>query len=165
MPPIPQHDASPIRKGKTPLPVGSVRPGGRAGPSSDRRSKRLGKRERRWTEGVLEALYPSGATPGMPGAADVNLIDFYEDYVSRLPLLSAVGLRLVVFLVAFTPFLVVGSLRPVHRLSPRRRERHLHRWATSNVYWIREGITLIKAATLMGYGGHPDVQRALGMRS
>lgn len=129
------------------------------------RPVKLGKGERRWTAGVLEALYPSGAVAGMPGANDVNLIDFYDEYVSLLPLLSSVGLRAVIFLVAFTPFLFIGSLRPVHRLSREKRELHLHRWATSNVYWIREGITLIKAATLMGYAGHPDVQRAIGMRS
>lgn len=129
------------------------------------RRTRLSGLERRWTLGVMETMYPSGAVEGLPGAAEVDMLGFYEDYLARAPWLTRVGLRAMFFLLAFTPLFFVGVPLPLHRLSPAKRQRHLEKWANSGIYWIRELITLLKAVTIMGYCADPRVRRALGMRN
>lgn len=129
----------------------------------ERRSKGLGAFERRWTAGVFDTLYPANAVDGMLGSQEVDLLEFHTDYLRRLPAMAHIGLRAAIFLVAFTPLFFVGIPLPLHRLSPEKRLRHMQKWEVSKLYFIRELITLIKAATIMGYASHPKVKAALGM--
>lgn len=96
-----------------------------------------------------------------PIAADVAR--FFADYLRRAPLLSAVGLRLMVWALVWMPVVFVGRPLPASALSPAVRERYLTRWTHSRVYYVREGFFLVKMVALLGWGAHPAVRARFAM--
>jgi len=119
--------------------------------------------ERRWIETVLETLLPCGVVEGLPGARETALADYMDEYLRRVPPLTALGLRAAFAAVAWSPVATLGRAAPITRLDAADREAHLVAWESSDNYWVRETVTLLKAATLLGWGGDRRVRESLGI--
>jgi hypothetical protein len=100
---------------------------------------------------------------GEPVDVARDIAAFVDRYLQRVPPRAALGLRVVVWAIAWMPLLVVGVPLPAHALSRATRERYLARWASSRVYFLREGFYLLKAIALMGWGAHATVRARLGV--
>jgi hypothetical protein len=94
-------------------------------------------------------------------AADVAA--FFSSYLSRAPLVAAVGLRWMIWALTWLPLAFVGRPLPASSLSAPLRERYFERWVGSRSYWIREGFFLVKTVALLGWGAHPAVRQRFGM--
>jgi hypothetical protein len=88
---------------------------------------------------------------------------FLDGYLRRVPFPAAFGLRAVIWAITWLPLLFVGIPLPADRLSRAARERYLARWASSKIYFLREGFYLLKAIALMGWGAQPVVRERLGL--
>jgi hypothetical protein len=88
---------------------------------------------------------------------------FLDDYIRRVPFQAALGLRAAIWAITWLPLLFVGIPLTANRLSPGARARYLERWASSKVYFLREGFYLLKAIALMGWGAQPVVRERLGL--
>lgn len=95
---------------------------------------------------------------GEPLATAASVSRFLAEYLRRAPTMAALGLRVVLWAIVWLPVLFVGRPLPADRLSERTRRRYLLRWASSKVYWIREGFYLAKAIALLGWGAQDDVR-------
>jgi len=88
---------------------------------------------------------------------------FLDAYLRRVPFQAALGLRVVVWAVTWLPLFFLGIPLSANRLSHEARMRYVERWASARIYLVREGFYLLKAISLMGWGGHPDVRARLGV--
>jgi hypothetical protein len=118
---------------------------------------RLGTGAQRRLGVVLATLLGEPA----PLAADVAA--FVAGYLRRAPLLSSVGLRLMIWALTWLPLVFVGRPLPASALSPEVRERYFERWVSSPSYYVREGFFLVKTVALFGWGAHPEVRARFGM--
>jgi len=100
---------------------------------------------------------------GEPPEVAAAVAAFLDGYLRRVPLQAAFGLRAVVWAIGWLPILFVGTPLPAHRLSSAARLRYLQRWASSRIYFVREGFYLLKAIALMGWGAQPVVRARLGL--
>jgi hypothetical protein len=103
---------------------------------------------------------------GMLGESDAIATDvaaFFSQYLRRVPLLAAFGLRLMVWALVWLPIAFVGRPAPASSLSPEVRDRYLARWAHAPSYYLREGFFLVKTVALLGWGAHPEVRARFAM--
>lgn len=122
--------------------------------------------ERRWLLLVFDAILPADACPELPiGARDIPLDRFARDFFAVTPALQSLGLRLALWalVLVFTP-LVLRRPRTFAGATPDERRRVLDRLAQSRIYSLRELPALLKLIASMGFFGHPEVQRRLGLR-
>jgi hypothetical protein len=125
---------------------------------------RFSRIEKRMMLGVFDAILPSGADPRLPiGARDLPMGRFLDDILQRSPVLFALGLRAALWLVTLSPLAVIGRPRTFGGLSPGDRVRVLERLSHSRVYAIRELPNLLKLVACLGFAGHPDVRRHIGL--
>jgi hypothetical protein len=88
---------------------------------------------------------------------------FLDAYMRRVPFQAAMGLRLVIWAIAWLPLFFIARLGPAHALSPGIRARYLTAWSQSHIYLVREGFFLFKAIALMGWGSIERVRERLGV--
>ncbi len=88
---------------------------------------------------------------------------FLDDYLRRVPLQAAFGLRAMCWAVTWLPLLFIGVPLPAHALSAAARQRYLLSWTSSRFYFVREGFYLLKAIALMGWGAQPVVRARMGL--
>jgi hypothetical protein len=103
---------------------------------------------------------------GMLGESDAIATDvaaFFVAYLKRVPLLTAVGLRLMLWALMWLPIVFIGAPMPASALSPADRDKYLSRWTHANSYYIREGFFLVKTVALLGWGAHPEVRARFAM--
>jgi len=103
---------------------------------------------------------------GMLGESDAIAADvaaFFADYLRRVPFLTAIGLRLMVWALMWLPIVFVGRFAPASALEPEVRDRYLSRWAHAHSYYLREGFFLVKTVALFGWGAHPAVRARFAM--
>ena len=96
------------------------------------------------------------------GASDFPLDRFLLDLKQRAPRRFILGLRVAVWLVVWSPFVVVRRLRRFQGLAPKDRLELLERLATSRVYFVRELVTLLKMVACLGFCGMPVIQSQVG---
>jgi len=100
---------------------------------------------------------------GEPADVALAIAAFLDGYLRRVPFQAALGLRAMVWAIAWLPIVFVGVPLPAHLLSPATRVRYLERWTSSRIYFVREGFYLLKAISLMGWGAQPAVRARLGL--
>jgi hypothetical protein len=88
---------------------------------------------------------------------------FLDMYIRRVPFQAALGLRLVIWAIAWLPLVFIARFGPAHALPPGVRARYLAAWAESHIYLVREGFFLFKAIALMGWGSIERVRERLGV--
>jgi hypothetical protein len=98
-----------------------------------------------------------------PGDVARDVCAFLDGYLRRVPFQAALGLRAVIWAITWLPLLVVGIPLTADRLSAPARARYLDRWASSRIYFLREGFYLLKAIALMGWGAQPAVRERMGL--
>lgn len=122
---------------------------------------RLAAFERRWLRALCEAMLPSGVRQDLPGAADVPLERFFDEFFARAPFETAFGVRALTWVLTWMP--LGWRLRRFGRLSPRDQVRFLELLDGSSVYVLREMPGLIKLVAALAWCAQPEVQRALGV--
>jgi hypothetical protein len=100
---------------------------------------------------------------GEPEDLAADVAAFFTEYLRRVPLLAAVGIRLLVWALTWLPLVFVGRPVPASALSPDVRERYLSRWVNSQSYYVREGFFLVRTVALLGWGAHSRVRARFGM--
>lgn len=119
--------------------------------------------ERRWALEIFDTILPSGADQRLPlGAADLPLEHLIKDVCVRAPGRFALGFRVAVWLVIWSPLFVLKRVKRFTKLSATDRLAHIQRLGCSDRYLIREAVTLLKMIACLGYGGLPVVQRQVG---
>jgi hypothetical protein len=98
-----------------------------------------------------------------PEDVSLAVAAFLDGYIRRVPFQAAIGLRAVIWAITWLPVAFVGIPLPVNLLSPQARARYIDRWASSKLYFLREGFYLLKAIALMGWGAQPRVRERLGL--
>jgi hypothetical protein len=120
--------------------------------------------ERRWAEGVLGGFAPpmpeGEATPGLltPRPGEVDYAGVFERYVGAGNALSAVGVRLIFWLAALSPFWMSFRFTSLDRVSPQERVRYVDRLVHHKFKLISELMLLIKLAASMALLGVGSVR-------
>jgi len=104
-----------------------------------------------------------GGMLGENEAISNDVAAFFVAYLQRVPFLTAIGLRLMIWALMWLPIVFVGRPVPASSLPPDVRERYLARWTHSHNYYIREGFFLVKTVALLGWGAHPEVRTRFAM--
>lgn len=104
-----------------------------------------------------------GGMLGEDEAIASDVAAFFVSYLKRVPLLTVIGLRLMLWALMWLPIVFVGRPQPASALPPDVRERYLARWTHSHNYYIREGFFLVKTVALLGWGAHPAVRTRFAM--
>jgi len=117
--------------------------------------------ERRWLRSLCEAMLPGGVRPGLPGAGDVPLERFFDEFTRSAPLDAAIGVRAFTWVLTLAP--LVWRLRTFGSLRPSDQVRMLHALEGSRFYVVREVPGLIKLVACLAWASQPEVQRALGV--
>ena len=116
--------------------------------------------ERRWRDALLGAMIPPGpGHPGIAGAPDAG--HYLADLDTRGPPLLRLGLRAAVWVLTWLGPLLVGALRPFHRLPADARDRCLQAAATSRWYLLRQLVLTLKTVACLAYLRDPHVRDAL----
>jgi hypothetical protein len=112
---------------------------------------------------VLDTLLPSNAHPVLAlGLFDAGFDAFWADLErSALPAWRW-GFRAAVFTAVWVSPLLIRRLPPLTRLDRPTRERALAALGDSNVYLLRQMLTLLKTMAGLCYGADPRVRQALG---
>lgn len=120
--------------------------------------------ERRWAEGVLGGFAPpmpeGEATSGLltPRPGEVDYAGVFERYAGAGSALSAVGVRLVFWLAALSPFWMSFRFTSLDGVSPEERVRYLDRLVHHKFKLISELMLLIKLAASMALLGTASVR-------
>jgi hypothetical protein len=118
--------------------------------------------ELRWAHAALDAIFPDGGDPRLPtGIADLDLDGYLEDLVRAWPRLTLLAFRLAVLSIGLASFVLARTLRPFHLLRRERRQRVLETLYASNVYFLRQFVTMLKATGGMLYGAAAPVRDAI----
>ena len=114
---------------------------------------------------VIDAFLPGGdAHPELPGALDVGIEEYLDDFKKSAPLMMWLGFRIAMFLcIWFAPFLI-GYFPPITRLPAAAREDALRALANSKSYLLREIVFLVRAVLSFGYGSKDEVRHVIGMK-
>jgi hypothetical protein len=121
---------------------------------------RLAAFERRWLRDLCEAMLPSGVRQDLPGAADVPLEPFFDEFFRHSPFETAFGVRALTWALTWMP--LGWRLRRFGRLKPGDQVRFLALLDGSRFYVLREMPGLIKLVAALAWCAQPEVQRALG---
>lgn len=118
--------------------------------------------ERRWMQGLFDAVLPSGADERLPlGAADAPDGALVDDLFRSAPTQFLLGLRAAIWVAYLSTW--VFRLQGFGRLSRRERALHLERLAGSRLYFLREIPMLLKMVACLAYGALPEVQARVGL--
>jgi hypothetical protein len=104
-----------------------------------------------------------GGMLGEPDELATDIAAFFTQYLERVPFLTAIGLRLMLWALMWLPLVFVGRPAPASALPPPLLRRYLARWAHAHNYYLREGFFLVKTVALLGWGAHPAVRARFAM--
>lgn len=114
---------------------------------------RLSSAERRLAGDLFNHIVPSSTGRLHLSATEAGVVDYFEDQLDHLPVLTRHGLRVAV--------VALGAyMRTLGRL---RKRDALAALAESRLYLARETITLLKSVVCMGYFANPQVRAELGL--
>jgi hypothetical protein len=115
--------------------------------------------ERVWARAALETIYPTAASRELPLGISVFDVDsFFDDLLVRLPLLTALGLRAAIWLVALAPLFVLHRLSTIARLGATDRRVLILRLLGSQRYAVRQLVYALKATGGLLYGSSATVR-------
>jgi len=119
--------------------------------------------EQRWRDCLLAAVLPPDPATGRPGLGDLDTGDFWERVGRVAPPLLLLGMRAAVWILTWSPLLLVGRLRTFGGLSPEERDTLLVRAAGSHLYPLRQLVDLLKLMACFAYFRHRSVREPLGV--
>jgi len=121
--------------------------------------------ERRWFETLLDTLIPTGGDERFPlSALDTDAMELFEEMLLYVPATTGIGLRASIWMFELAgPLLGLKRPRRFSRLDAARREQCLAVLSKSDIYLVRQMVTLIKMMACFGWGADPRVREALGV--
>jgi len=118
--------------------------------------------EMRWANAAFGAIFPSGASERIPlGICDMDLEGYLTDIRSRVSFRTALALRATLWVIAFSPILVLGRPRTLASLDQAARERVLAAILASSIYLVRQLAMLLKTVGAVFYASHPAVREGI----
>ena len=119
--------------------------------------------EQRWLRGIVQAMFPAGESEVLPyGPYDLDFPAFVTHLLGQVSLKVKLGLRLSVWMIHFSPLVMVFGFRTFSSLAPSAQQDVLYRLSHSPVFIVRELPNLIKLVVCLGYFGHPTIQKSMG---
>jgi len=115
--------------------------------------------EQRWVESILAATLPPRPEEDVPGFAEVELGEFWEQLSERAPLHFRLGLRLSTWVVTFWPIATFRSARSFHGLSADDRDEVLRSIEHSKFFLFRQVTFVFKTTAGFAYFRDPAMQR------
>jgi len=119
--------------------------------------------EQRWRDCLLAAVLPSEPATGRPGLGDLDPGDFWDRVRQVAPPLVLLGIRAAVWVLTWSPPLLLGRLRTFGGLSPEQQDALLVRAASSRWYPLRQLVDLLKLMACFAYFRHRAVREPLGV--
>lgn len=120
--------------------------------------------EKRSALTIYNCIFPSGANETLNlGARDLPFERFLDDMFENSSFLSAIGIRLGLFLMHILPFLFIGKLKFFSGLSEQDKGRYIEKWQKNKIYIIRQLALFVKMVGVFGYCGFPEVQHQMGI--
>ncbi|MDP3274342.1 MAG: hypothetical protein Q8Q09_04055 [Deltaproteobacteria bacterium] len=114
---------------------------------------RFSRWEKRIIHAIYDTMYPSGASERLPeGIAGGDVAGFIDELADAWGWLPVATLRIAVVFVFFASFALAPSLKPFQWLPEAKRLRVLERLYASDVYVVRQMITMLKATAGFLYG-------------
>lgn len=112
-------------------------------------------------EHVMIALYPR--TEALPGIEDTDVRDFLDRYRQESTFLMWLGLVAGTFVFVLSPIVTLYLPLPSFLLTEKQLDEHAHRVTSSNLYFLRQAIFLVKLAAGLCWASHPDVRARFAM--
>jgi hypothetical protein len=115
--------------------------------------------ERSWARATLEAIYPARSCDALPlGIGDLDVEGFLADLLRRIPLTSALGLRVAIWIVALAPIFLLRRFVTVNRLGSLEQQAIVLALLSSSIYAVRQLVTALKATGGLLYGAAASVR-------
>lgn len=99
--------------------------------------------------------------PVLPPVRETDAVAFFDRWVSRVPRLNRVGLRLLLWGLELAP-VATGPRRRLRRLPPAERAAFLRQLERAPRAEVRQVLKLIKGAAFLSYYGDDGVMRRVG---
>lgn len=116
--------------------------------------------EKVWAAATFDAIFPErSALPR--GVSGMQPASFLDDTIAQVGLEPALGIRLALWICAFSPLFFLKKLVTIHGASPEDRERALDLATKSSIYAVRQLVIALKAMAALLYAQAPDVRRAM----
>jgi hypothetical protein len=109
------------------------------------------------------ALYPR--TEGLPGLEDCDVDGFLGRFQREAPLLMWLGVLAGALVFHLTPLFTVFVPLPAFLLPGALLDRHASRIASTDSYFVRQAIFLVKFPCGLCWGAHPDVRRRFALEA
>ena len=119
----------------------------------------LAKFELRWARLAFTTIYPG--FDGLAGIAAMDTDAFLVELCRVVPLKSAMGLRLGIWLVALAPLFVLRRFATITGLAVADRERMIATLLVSPSYVVRQLVLILKTMGAMLYAGSAVVRARL----
>jgi hypothetical protein len=117
--------------------------------------------ENAWAGAALGAMFPGSCDVGLDGIGAMDVAGFMHAMMRRLPLRSALGLRVAVWIAALAPLFELGRVTTIARLKPSDRERLVVRLVKSRLYIVRSLMMMLKTFGALLYAGDASVRARL----
>lgn len=122
---------------------------------------RSGAMLRRLQRFALRAVLPRGGP--LPGIDDTDVEGFLDRFDAEAPAAYRLGLLGGAALIALTPPLTLGRMRPAPLLSPDDLDAHVTRLAGHRLYPVRQAMFAVKMVAGLCWGADPVVRARLGL--
>jgi hypothetical protein len=119
---------------------------------------KLARFECRWAEAAVGAIFPGSREDGFADIAAMDVPGFFRDVMRYLPLRSALGVRIAIWIVAWAPLFVIGRFATIAGLALGEREAVLDRLSLSTSYTIRSLVMILKTMGALLYAGDDGVR-------
>jgi hypothetical protein len=110
---------------------------------------------------AIVILYPR--TDRMPGAEDCDLDAFLERFRSETTVLMWLGVVVGALLFHLTPIFTVYVPLPAFMLPPGLADRHADRIGSTNIYLVRQLVSVLKIPAGLVWGADPEVRKRFAM--
>jgi hypothetical protein len=109
--------------------------------------------EVRTARAVFEAIFPSNQSKRLPnGIADGDIEAYMQDITEAWQVLPVLTLRAALWMVAISAIFLAPSLRPFYTLPESTRLKVLNKLYTSDNYFVRQLVVMLKAVGGLLYG-------------
>lgn len=120
--------------------------------------------ERDWAHTALTTIFPSDVHPRVRGADVIDCGAALEAVCRSVPARVALGLRLAVWLLAFSPLLLMVRFTTLPHLDAEAREKVVLRLLSSKIYFVRQLALLLKAFGALMFVAAPGVREGIVAR-
>jgi len=118
--------------------------------------------ERTWMTDIVSAFAPQGGEGLAPRPSEVDFVAVFQQMGRQATRKAAFGLRLAIWLVAFSPLLLGRGLRLFSHLRPIERSALLAQMLRHRVFAIRELTLLLKFVAAIALLGTESVRERSG---